>query len=236
MATKGTYRGADGAVYRAGRRCWTKREDARVRREFPKTQTAALAAALGRSTPSVVNRAKQLGLKKTAEYLMSPAACRLRRGDNVGAAHRYGTGHVPANKGLRRPGWSSGRMKETQFKKGNSTNRMPIGSRRLIDGYIFIKLGAEPFQPYTRNWYAEHILDWEIANRRQLPAGHALAFKNGDRTDIRLENLELITRAQLMRRNTVHNLPPPIVKAIQLIGAVKRQIRRRDRADHRRPA
>jgi uncharacterized membrane protein len=74
-----------------------------------------------------------------------------------------------------------------------------------------------------------------MANGRQLPPGHAVAFRNGDRRDMRPDNLELITRQELMRRNSVQNLPKPIVSTIQLLGALKRQIRRRERhaSEHR---
>jgi hypothetical protein len=85
-------------------------------------------------------------------------------------------------------------MAETQFKKGNPARWMPIGSRRLIDGYVYIKLADVRYVPHTHNWYPEHVIDWEIANRRPLPPEHALRFRNGDRTDLRLDNLELISR------------------------------------------
>jgi hypothetical protein len=69
---------------------------------------------------------------------------------------------------------------------------------------------------------------WEAANG-PLPAGHAIAFKNGDKTDIRLENLECIARRELMARNTVHNLPKPLAQAIQLLGALNRQINTKEK-------
>src|SRR5262245_45486941 len=122
--------------FRAGKRLWEPEDDALMRARFPHEPTPRLAGALRRTVPSVYNRAKKLGLTKSVEYLASPAACRLRRGDNVGAAFRFKKGQVPANKGLRRPGWHAGRMRETQFKKGQTGIRyMPIGSTRLVEGY-----------------------------------------------------------------------------------------------------
>lgn len=217
--------------YRAGKRLWSAKEEAALRARYPHESTAALARDLRRTTSSVYQRAKMLRLAKSAAYLASPAACRLRRGDNVGAAFRFGKGHVPANKGLRRPGWGPGRMKATQFKKGtrNGTaaeHHMPVGSTRLCDGYVYRKVADTPNVPWTRNWTLEHRLVWEAAHG-SVPRGHALAFKNGDRTDVRLDNLECITRGALMARNTVHNLPKPLAQTIQLLGALNRQIRRR---------
>lgn len=83
-----------------------------------------------------------------------------------------------------------------------------------------------PNVPYTVNWKAEHVLIW-MAARGAVPAGHAVVFRNGDKADIRLENLECIARRALMARNSVHNLPKPLAQAVQLLGALNRQIRRR---------
>lgn len=209
---------------------WTAAEDVLLSRLYADTPTAAIAERLVRSIGSTYQRAIHLGLKKSATYLAGPHASRLRRGDDTGAAFRFRTGHVPANKGLRRPGYGPGRMKETQFKKGNPARWMPVGSRRLVDGYVYIKLADVRYTTWTRNWYPEHVIDWEIAHRRPLPCGHALRFRNGDRTDIRADNVELVPRAELMRRNSVHNLPAPLPQTIQLLGALRRQIRRRSHA------
>lgn len=221
-----------GARFRAGKRLWSRADDALMRKRYPHEPTSVVARALRRSVIAVFARARyQLGLKKSDTYLASPHACRLRRGDNVGAAFRFTKGHVPANKGLRRPGWHRGRMKETRFKKGAlngaaALRYKPVGSTRVCDGYIYRKVADTRGVPWTRNWKQEHVLVWEAAHG-PVPTGHALAFKNGDRTDIRLDNLELLTRRALMARNTIHNLPKPLAATIQLLGALNRQIRRR---------
>lgn len=215
--------------FRAGKRLWSRKDDAIMRKRYPHESTKAVAKLLRRSVASVYARADKLGLEKTKEYLASPAACRLRRGDHVGAAFQYKKGHVPANKGTRRPGFAPGRMRETQFKKGEQgINTMPVGSTRLVDGYVYRKVSEIRNVPWTRNWVIEHRLIWEEANG-PIPPGHALAFRNGDKTDIRLDNIECITKRELMARNTVHNLPKPLVQAIQLLGALNRQINKREK-------
>lgn len=219
----------DGVRYRAGKRVWSADDDAQLRAAYPGTATAQLACAIGRSLSATYGRANYLGLTKSAEFLASPAACRLRRGDHVGASFRFPKGHVPANKGLRRPGWSAGRMRETQFRKGNATKWSPVGTTRLIDGYCYRKVSDVRNVPWTRNWKPEHHLLWTAAHG-PIPAGHAVVFTNGNRQDIRPDNLTLISRRELMRRNTVHNLPKPVAQAVQLLGALTRQIRRKQRA------
>lgn len=217
--------------YRAGKRLWSAEEEAELRRRYPDEPTAVLAKDLRRSLTAVYGRARRLGLEKSQAYLDSPAACRLRRGDAVGAACRFRKGQVPANKGLRRPGWAAGRMRETQFKKGHRGGRagqlyQPIGAERLSkDGYLQMKVNDD--LPLQRRWRAVHVLLWESAHG-PVPPGHAVTFRNGDKADIRLENLVLITRRDLMARNSVHNLPAPLVGAIQALGVLTRAIRRRE--------
>lgn len=219
------------------RRRWTAREVALVRELYPHMATAKIARQLGRTVWMVYNTAWKFGLRKTAEYLASPDACRLRRGDHVGARTCFQKGHVPANKGLRRPGWGPGRMKETQFRKGERRGvavlvYKAIGTERVSkDGYLERKVNDD--LPLQRRWRAVHLIEWEKANG-PLPRGFAVSFVNGDKTDRRLENLTLISRADLCRRNSIHNLPPEIKGAITMLGALKRRIRREE--SHRRSA
>ncbi len=228
--------------FRAGKRLWNAADTAVLVARYPHEPTSTIARELRRSVTAVYGRAGLLGLTKGAEYLASPEACRLRRGDNVGAAMRFKKGHVPANKGLRRPGWAAGRMKETQFKKGKRRGvavglYRPIGAERTSkEGYLQRKVNDD--LPLQRRWRAVHVLLWE-ATYGPVHKGHAIAFRNGNKGDIRLDNLECISRRELMARNTVHNLPKPLAETIQLLGALNRQIRRRTKSHEeqdRRPA
>lgn len=225
---------------RAGRRLWSAADDARLRRWYPDEPTAATAQKLRRTVPATYNRARQLGIKKSAAYFAGPCASRLRRGNAVGAACRFAPGHVPANKGLRRPGWGPGRMKETQFQPGVRRGvavrlYKPIGTERVNDGYLQRKVNDD--LPLQARWRAVHVLLWESVHG-PVPPGHAIVFRNGNRADVRLDNLACLSRRELMARNTVHNLPEPLRKAVQLLGALNRQIRRRSHVEEQdqRPA
>ena len=215
---------------------WSAAELARLRRLYPNHPTADIATKLGRAVSAVYQRAQILGLHKSPKYLASPAACRLRRGDNVGSAHRFPKGHVPANKGLRRPGWHRGRMRETQFKKGQRpANWMPLGAHRInCDGYLERKVTTAGRG--AQRWKAVHRIVWEEAHG-PVPAGHAICFKAGRRStvleEITLDALELVHGRELMSRNTVHNLPKPLAQLVQLRGALNRKINARDRANEK---
>ena len=200
-----------------------------MRRLYPNTLSARVAALLGRNVGMVHQHAAKLGLKKTAEWKASKEACKLRRNPEVGEPHRFKKGLIPWNKGLKHPpGWSPGRMKETQFKKGRLNGHarqlgVPVGStRHSKDGYLETKFRER--EGRYGNWKGVHILLWEDAHG-PVPRGHKVAFRDGDRTHIALDNLELISDAEMMRRNTVHNLPKELAQVIQLAGALKRKVR-----------
>lgn len=124
-------------------------------------------------------------------------------GINSGRTGQFEKGQVPPNKGLRRPGWAPGRMAETQFKPGQKpVTTVPVGTEVLDrDGYTKVKIsdGGKPGESRF-NWKYKHVLVWEEHNG-PVPEGHAVIFKNGDTSDIRIENLALVTRAELLYLN-----------------------------------
>jgi hypothetical protein len=205
---------------------WSLSEIAKLRRIFPRKQTKTVARLLRRSVPSIVGAAKKYGIAKDPAYL-SPLLRRLGRGLGIaGALFRFRKGHVPFQKGKK--GWSAGgRSVETRFKKGHfPANRDPdfyvAGALRVnTDGYIDMRTS---FRKGALGWRALHKILWEDAHG-PVPKGFALRFKDGDRLNVELANLELVSRADLMRRNTIHNLPPQLKSAINLLGQLKRRIR-----------
>jgi hypothetical protein len=217
------------------RQRWTRRDDARLRRLYPDTPTADVAQQMGRTACAIYGRADILGLKKSAAYLASPAACRLRRGDNIGAPHRFMPGHVPANKGLRRPGWTAGRMKETQFTKGQrGWNWKPIGSERLMDGYRYTKVDDQRQVPYMVNWKPTHVLKWEALNG-PIPKGMCLKSLDGVRTNVDPSNWIAVPRAMLPRLSgksgrDYDNAPAELKPTIMAVAKLEDAVRRRRRS------
>lgn len=211
---------------------WTERDVAELVNRYPSEQTKVIADDLCRPIHTVYQKANSMGLKKDAAYLTSEASGRLNGRDTRGLSSRFQKGVVPYNKGLRRPGWSPGRMAETQFKPGEmrgaaQRNYVPIGTERVSkDGYLERKVTDDHPVP-ARRWVAVHRLVWEEANG-PIPAGHAVVFRKGMRTalpnEITKERLELVTRAELMRRNTIHRYPAELKQTIRLVGKLRRVI------------
>lgn len=213
---------------RAPRTAWTEQQVEEIRRRYPHEKTDKIAADLGLPVARVYSKAAWMGLAKTPEYLASPDAQRLQRGDNVGAACRFQKGHVPANKGVK--GISYPGMEATQFKKGQHPHTWkPIGTERLSkEGYLQRKVTDTGYPP--RDWVGVHILLWR-ENHGEIPAGHKVVFKDRNKQNIAIENLELLSNAEMMKRNSFHNYPKEVAQLIQLRGAVQRQINKRSKQD-----
>ncbi|MEO1892689.1 MAG: HNH endonuclease signature motif containing protein [Alcanivorax sp.] len=203
------------------RRKWSEAEDRVLVRNYPDSLTADIARRLGRTNSSVYQRAQLLGLKKSEAFLSSEAAGRTNLLE-AGKKHRFHADQTPWNAGKK--GWQAGgRAKETQFKKGRRPHTWnPVGHERLTkDGYLQRKVADTGCTP--RDYRMVHHLVWEEAGG-EIPPGHVLVFRNGNKRDIRPENLELITRAENARRNSIHRYPPELRAAMRAAGKLRRKI------------
>lgn len=98
---------------------------------------------------------------------------------------------------------------------------LPVGSTRVsADGYLQRKISDTG---YPRDWKSIHILLWE-EHVGPIPTGHCVCFKDNNKQNVVIDNLELITRAERMRRNSIHRYPPELKSAIRVISKLKRTI------------
>ena len=153
-----------------------------------------------------------------------------------GLGTRIQPGATPWNKGKPGSTGTHAACRATQFHKGRpaseARNYLPIGSLRVCaDGYLERKTTDDPAIARARRWIAVPRIVWEAANG-SVPAGPLVVFRAGRRTTdiekITLDALELVTRAENMRRNSVHSkYPPEVARLVQLRGALTRQINRK---------
>ena len=218
------------------RRFWTEVELELLRSNYADSLTSDLAIALGRTEKQVLAKAHAMNLHKSRQFIAELARERALAPDHGGIPTRFKKGIVPANKGIRRPGWAPGDMAKTQFKKGSKPYTWrPIGSYRVTaDGVLERKVNDLPGNSNVR-WKGVHVLVWAEVNG-PVPAGHVVVFKPGHHTTdlakITLDVVELLSRAQLMARNTIHNLHPKIVEVSRLRGTLKRAINRRSKKEN----
>ncbi|RHT89126.1 HNH endonuclease [Coprobacillus sp. AM28-15LB] len=88
---------------------------------------------------------------------------------------------------------------ETEFQKGHTPkNWVPVGAeRKRSDGYIYIKVSDKRGVKYSHliNWKPKHILLWE-KEYGPIPEDKSLLFLDGNKENVTLDNLALITKAQ----------------------------------------
>lgn len=139
---------------------------------------------------------------------------------------RFKKGSVPFNKGKK----GVGGWEPTQFKKGHKPlNYKPVGSERIDrDGYLLIKVSDHG--PWHHRWKHKHKVLWEEANG-PVPKGHALIFSDGNKQNINLDNLLLVTRAQLCRlnQNNLIQSDPELTKTGVIIAEIYTKIGERKR-------
>jgi hypothetical protein len=200
-----------------------------MRERYATEPTRTLAAQLGRTDRAVYMRADFLGLKKSVDLVRAVNAANVRE---AGVAHRFKPGHSTWNKGV---SWTAGgRSAETRFVKGArhgaaAMNLQPIGTERVNKDGITIRKVADTGCKRV-DWRPVHVLLWEQHNG-PVPAGHIVVFKDRNAENVTIENLDCITRAENMRRNSHHNrYPKEVSRLIQLRGALNRKINTLERA------
>jgi hypothetical protein len=226
------------------RRYWSASDIRSLTRLYPERPTAEVATRLKRGRAAIYGMAKKLGLQKSEKFNSSDLSGRIRKGHaERGERTRFVKGQTPANKGLRRPGYSvgRGRMRETQFSKGDRPrNWQPVGSIRTnSDGYLEVKVREGIWNP--RQGQAWKLLHRELWKREKgpIPPTHIVVFKDHNSKNCTIDNLELISKADNARRNAMWNrYPPELSSAIMLNGALKRKIRSKanGKEQDRRPA
>lgn len=210
-------------------RPWTDADIAFLREHYADTPTRAVAETLSRSYATVAERAAALGLRKSAAFLASPASGRMQRGTQLGATSRWAKGHRTWNTGIRYT--AGGRSGETRFAKGSKPhNWRPVGSYRVnAEGYLDRKVRDGSG---VRNWVAVHRLVWEETHG-PVPAGYQVRFKAGrfstDLEAITPDALELVSYRDSMLRNSIHNLPAPLVDVIHARAGLVKRIRTAER-------
>lgn len=202
---------------------WPAAHLAKLRKEYANTSTDTIADALGRSTRQVYQKAYDLGLKKSAAFMASTLSGRVQKGRQSEGmkATQFKPGSKPWNAGISYQ--AGGRSVETRFKPGHANyNKQPLGAQRYTkEGYLQTKTTDTGYTP--KDWRGNHTLLWE-QHHGPLPAQHIVTFKDKNKANITIGNLECISMADNMRRNSVHNLPPEVVQVIQLRAALQHRL------------
>lgn len=173
-----------------------------------------LARSIGRSATFIKTRLKRLNLNVPKE---------LREARK----RKFVKGSVPANKGKKLHEFMSqegiAKSSATRFKKGNlPANLKEIGYERInIDGYVEIRV-KESYQ--RNNFILKHRHIYQEHFGVKLKTTDIIVFKDGNRLNFDINNLEKTTKNELLRRNSIHRYPEEIKEIIRLKGKLKRTI------------
>lgn len=207
------------------RRYWTDEQTATLVRLYSTHTAHQISEIVGWPAKAVWMKAARLGLRKPRAAIAERARQCMADPNHPGRATQWGHGRVPWNKGRKGMPASS---PATTFKPGTIPHTWkPVGSLRLVeDGILQRKVTDTGYGP--RDWVAVHRLVWMEANG-PIPDGYIVVFKPGRRTsvlgEITPDALEVITRAENMKRNSVHErYPKAIALAVQARGALNRKI------------
>ena len=198
---------------------WTEKEVEYLLAHYSNTFTKDLERLLKKTSKQIYAKANLLKLNKSKEHqaeVIRITNISLRQG---GKAHRFKKGIIPHNKGKKMPKDVYDKVAKTMFIKGNKPhNFKPVGSERITkDGYLERKI-ANP-----KTWRAVHLIVWETANG-PIPDKHKVIFKDNNPLNTELSNLECITYAEAMLRNSIIRYPADLRFTMKTLKKLKTQI------------
>jgi hypothetical protein len=200
---------------------WSREDEAALRGCYAHWLNTTLAEIFGRPAKAIGLKARKMGLKKSPDL----------------QAGQFARGHSTWNKGAKGSTGNHPNCRRTQFKPGQLSgtarhNYRPIDSELLDkDGNVLRKVSQTGVR--HRDWRPVHVLVWEAAHG-PVPAGHIVVFRLGMKTAnvgaITAARLEVITRAENMRRNSyLTRYPKPVADLIRMRGVLNRKINNRSK-------
>jgi hypothetical protein len=191
------------------RKQWTKKETEEFIQLYPTTMAKDLANRFNCSIAQIYHKQQNTGVNKSTDFLHQYYKSNFKGH----SATQFKKGMTSWNKGTK--GVMMGGV-ETQFKKGqNPHNTKPIGYRSTRDGYTVEK---------TANGFKlVHVMLWESING-PVAKGMLVVFKDRNKQNMCIENLELIDRNEHMRRNNIKNLPEELREVLQIKKSITRKI------------
>jgi hypothetical protein len=201
------------------RKKWTDKEVELLKLHYANNFTKDLVSLLNKDYKAIYQKAAAIGLKKSKKHLkldLDKTSIALRTGGHV---HRFKKGNIPFNKNKKMPIEIYEKCSKTFFKKGNKPhNYKPIGYERITkDGYLERKI-AEP-----NKFKCVHHLIW-IEAHGAIPTRHKVIFKDNNKNNITLENLECVSYAEAMRRNSIHRYPIELKSTMRILKKLNKVI------------
>ena len=205
------------------RRSWSDDERQVLTEMFADNYTETICSILNRSYGSVSSQSFLMGLKKSEAFMKMELQRQAQRLKGSSKQHRYTKGCIPSNKGKKMSDEVYQKVKNTMFKKGHLSHNAYHDWHEVLrkdkcgKDYLMIKLPGERKLKYKHIWLYE-------LKYGKVKKGFNVAFKDGNQLNCNIENLECISNAELMKRNTIHRFPKELINTIKLVNKLKREI------------
>jgi hypothetical protein len=202
---------------------YTQQDDDFLRSNYLTMPAKRMSAALGRCEGSAIQRMRVLRLVVPKEIA-----------ENFKQQSQFKKGGISSNKGKKQSEYMSAaaikNSLKTRFKKGQRPHntlfdgKITVRKNKSISGeirmYKWVRISK-------RKWTRLHLLKWE-KKHGPVPPGYIIVFKDKDTMNVKLSNLEMITLAENMRRNTIHNYPPELKQSLRIVSKLKRKIKKHE--------
>jgi hypothetical protein len=138
---------------------------------------------------------------------------------------KFKKGQTSWNKGRKMSPEQYEKCKKTMFQKGNLSNARPTGDERIdIDGYTYIKVK----QP--NKWVLKHRWLYE-KEKGEIPKGYNLIFADGNKQNLNLDNLILVSNSELfiMNQKGLYKQDKELTKSGAIVAKVLDKVNKRKR-------
>lgn len=200
------------------RKYWTDQEITKFKEIYPNSYSEDVAKAFNCSINQVYNLAHRLNVKKSDAWLKQELQRQAERLRIVGQKSRFQPGIIPINKGQKMSKDVYDRVKATFFTKGHKPHNIKWDGYERIDkdGYVMIRIAEGKFK-------LKHRVVWEEING-PVPLGMIVVFKDRNKRNFDINNLELISFKDNMERNRMTKYPPELRNIIKLNNKLKKKL------------
>jgi hypothetical protein len=184
---------------------------------YPNNYTKDISKKLNISESSIYNIAFSNSIKKSAEFMRMELQRQADRLRIVGVKSRIKKGSIPPNKGIKMDSKTYDKVKSTFFKIGHKPhNDKWDGYERInIEGYTEVRVNGK-YILKNRLIYEQH--------HGKLDKTMLVIFKDSNKQNFNIDNLQAITKAENAIRNSIHRYPEELKSLMRLNGKIKRKI------------
>jgi hypothetical protein len=195
---------------------WTEEDDNFLKENYLTIAKNGMATMLDKSETRVRKRMIKLGIVVPEDII-----------EKFSIESRFKKGSVPLNKGKKIEEYmhpdAIARSSKTRFKSGN----LPVNT--LNDGVITTRLDKHGVKhKYIRisqaNWQELRRYNWEKVYG-PIPEGMCIVYKTTNYIDDDVSNLEMISKAQNMKRNSIHRFSKELKSVKCQLMWVEKKIR-----------